>query len=316
MRKVAIFAEIFSKSCRENTGQADFPTGTSYPAPTYAAAKGLFESIVWLKSAEVVPTRVEICAPLLKKYIDRFYKNRKQEWESDYLEYHELQEDDPNFIHQYRLLIEQSADAITTNLQTLKDMIEDGTFTKDWSFGNLQALWFGRHLYQPLLHFKSELVEVSPVSLNDGERDFVDDMRTFFDANKPFFKERELYLLRNMSRRGIGFFEAGNFYPDFIVWLLLGKKQYVTFVDPKGIRNLEGPDDPKIRFYKSIKEIETRLADPAVILNSFIISNTPYKDVGWWDGGMSKADLEKCHVLFQRDNKEKYIQKLLTAVVP
>ena len=60
-----------------------------------------------------------------------------------------------------------------------------------------------------------------------GERDFVDDLRTFFDANKPFFKERELYLLRNMSRRGIGFFEAGNFYPDFIVWLLVGKKQYV-----------------------------------------------------------------------------------------
>ena len=27
--------------------------------------KGIFESIVWLKSAEVVPTRVEICAPLV-----------------------------------------------------------------------------------------------------------------------------------------------------------------------------------------------------------------------------------------------------------
>ena len=27
--------------------------------------KGIFASIVWLKSAEVVPTRVEICAPLV-----------------------------------------------------------------------------------------------------------------------------------------------------------------------------------------------------------------------------------------------------------
>ena len=27
-----------------------------------------------------------------------------------------------------------------------------------------------------------------------------------------------------MSKRGIGFFEAGNFYPDFILWLLVGKK--------------------------------------------------------------------------------------------
>jgi CRISPR-associated protein Cas5d len=37
----------------------------SYPAPSFAAVKGIFESIVWLKSAEVVPTRVEICAPLV-----------------------------------------------------------------------------------------------------------------------------------------------------------------------------------------------------------------------------------------------------------
>jgi hypothetical protein len=254
----------------------------------------------------------EIAVALLKKYIDRYYKHRKQEWESDFLEYHELREDDPNFVHEYRLLIEQSADAIKTNLEALRDMIIDGTFSKDWSFGNLQALWFGRHLYQPLLHFKSDLVSVSPVSLNDGEREFVIDLRTFFEENKEFFKERELYLLRNMSKgRGIGFFEAGNFYPDFILWLIAGATQYVTFVDPKGIRNLEGPEDPKIRFYKTIKEIEARLADPAVILNSFVISNTPFRDVGWWDGGLSKADLEKCHVLFQREDKGTYINKLL-----
>ena len=258
----------------------------------------------------------EIAVALLKKYCDRFYKHRKQEWEADHLEYHELKEDDPNFVHEYRLLIEQSADIIKNNLEALKDMMANGTFKKDWAFGALQALWFGQHLYQPLLHFSSNLVEVSPVSLNDGERDFVMDLRKFYDGNKDFLQGRELYLLRNMSRgRGIGFFEAGNFYPDFIVWVLDGKKQYVTFVDPKGIRNLEGPDDPKIRFHKTIKEIETRLADPAVILNSFIISNTPFRDVGWWDGGITKADLEKCHVLFQHEDNDTYIKTMLTSVV-
>ena len=257
----------------------------------------------------------EIAVALLKKYIDRYYKHRKQEWEADHLEYHQLREDDPNFVQEYRLVIEQSADAIRANLATLKRMIADRSLTKDWFFGNLQALWFGQHLYQPLLHFKSELVEVSPVSLNEGERDFVIDLRAFFDTNKDFFKERELYLLRNISRRGIGFFEAGNFYPDFILWLLVGKRQYVTFVDPKGILRLEGPDDPKIRFYKTIKEIEKRMADPTVILNSFIISNTPFKKVGWWDGGISKADLEKCHVLFQNEDKVNYVERLLTSVL-
>lgn len=46
---------------RPDTGDAP----VSYPAPTYSAAKGLFESIVWLKSAEVVPIRVEVCSPLI-----------------------------------------------------------------------------------------------------------------------------------------------------------------------------------------------------------------------------------------------------------
>jgi len=39
-------------------------TPVSYPAPTYSAAKGMFESIVRLKSAYIRPTKVEICAPI------------------------------------------------------------------------------------------------------------------------------------------------------------------------------------------------------------------------------------------------------------
>lgn len=91
-----------------------------------------------------------------------------------------------------------------------------------------------------------------------------------------------------MSRgSGIGFFEAGNFYPDFIMWLLADDKQHINFIDPKGLRNLKGPDDPKIAFYRTIKSIEADLRgqDPAVTLNSFIISNTRLPEVGWWDGG-------------------------------
>lgn len=258
----------------------------------------------------------EIAVALLKKYCDRYYKYRKQEWEADRLEYHELKEDDPNFLQEYRVLIEQSAEAIKTNLETLKEMITSGAFTKDWAFGNLTALWFGRHLYQPLVHFKSDLVEVAPVSLNDGEKQFVLDLRKFYETRQDFFADRELYLLRNMSKgRGIGFFEAGNFHPDFIVWLLDRGKQYVTFCDPKGIRNLEGSDDPKIRFYKTIKEIERRLADPQIILNSFIISNTPYQQVAWWNAGISKEQLGECHVLFQKEDRQTYIERMLGSVI-
>lgn len=46
---------------RPDTGD----TPVSYPVPTFSAAKGVFESICWLKSANVVPVKVEICSPLV-----------------------------------------------------------------------------------------------------------------------------------------------------------------------------------------------------------------------------------------------------------
>lgn len=46
---------------RPDTGDAP----VSYPAPTFSAAKGIFETICWLRSADVVPSKVEICSPLV-----------------------------------------------------------------------------------------------------------------------------------------------------------------------------------------------------------------------------------------------------------
>jgi hypothetical protein len=33
---------------------------------------------------------------------------------------------------------------------------------------------------------------------------------------------------------------AATSIPDFILWLVVGKKQFVSFADPKGLRNLTG----------------------------------------------------------------------------
>ena len=75
----------------------------------------------------------EIAVALLKKYIDRYYKYENHDWEKDHLEYHELTEDDPNFVHEYRLLIDQSQDAIVENLGKLKQLIQTKAFKKDWA---------------------------------------------------------------------------------------------------------------------------------------------------------------------------------------
>ncbi len=110
----------------------------------------------------------------------------------------------------------------------------------------------------------------------------------------------------------MGFFEAGNFHPDFILWLLAGGQQHVIFVDPKGIRNL-GATDPKIQFHQTIKEIEQRLGDANVRLQSFIVSNTPSHTMRMlWR--MEKADMQKRHILFQEEDKETYVRSMLEAV--
>ena len=174
----------------------------------------------------------------------------------------------------------------------------------------MKAIWFGNHLYQPLLSLDTKVVEISPAPLNRGERHFVEDLKAFHDQNANFFRTRELYLLRNLSKgRGIGFFEAGNFHPDFILWLLADGRQQVMFVDPKGIRNL-GPNDPKIQFFETIKEIEDRLGDPDVSLQSFIVSNTPSATMRMlWN--MEKSEMEKRNVLFQEEDKDSYIGRML-----
>jgi hypothetical protein len=262
------------------------------------------------QSFRQIQTWQQVATALLKKFADRYYKYRKSEWESGYLEYRELREDDPNFFDEYRLMIEQSREDVLQKLDELKDLIGSGSL-KNWQFLSLQAIGFSNHLYQPLLYAGDNLIEVKPVVLdNEGERDFVLDLKSYCESNPEFLKDKELYLLRNMSRgRGLGFFEAGNFYPDFILWLLHNGKQYVNFIDPKGIRNLP-ISDGKIQFHKEIKILEQRLGDPNVILNSFIVTETRIVELLWSDT-VTVEDLELNNVLTRDEPDLRHIGLLL-----
>lgn len=244
----------------------------------------------------------EIAVALLVKYCDRLYKHCKNAFEYDKLEYVELTPTDPNFVDEYKVLVAQSEVAVIAELRKLKDEID---------VGNLRVFRFDQHLYNPLVYARGGMIDVKPVALNEGERDFVLGLRTFCEKNRSFLKDNELYLLRNRSRSGIGFFEAGNFYPDFMLWLIAGGKQHVTFVDPKGIRNLDGPEDPKIRFSSTIKDLEKKLGDPTVVLNSYILSVTPYAHGGWWTNSLTKGELEARNVLFMEDGVQEAIGAIL-----
>lgn len=257
----------------------------------------------------------EIATTLLRGYLERYYTNRKSAWEMPRLAYYDLREDDPNFVKEHRFLVERSQEQIIQTLRDLKQRIDAGDLTQlQLPLGpNGSILGFSRHLYQPLVYLgASEFVEVKPVPLNAGERNLVDDLRAYHEAHHDRFEDREIYLLRNQSRRrGIGFFEEGGFYPDFILWLLEGERQQITFLDPKGLRNIGSIEHPKLRFHRDIKVLERRMGEPNIILNSFILSTTQFLGIPW-RGDLTVRDFEERHVYFRTDDSDDaWVAKLL-----
>ena len=64
MKPYSISLEISGATAmwtRPDTGDAP----VIYPVPTWSAAKGIFESVVRLETVEIVPSMVEICAPVV-----------------------------------------------------------------------------------------------------------------------------------------------------------------------------------------------------------------------------------------------------------
>ncbi len=263
----------------------------------------------------------EIASALLQKYAERLYSYRKKEWETPRLEYCVFDENDPNFEFPeadgekgYIFTLDE-IDPFLDDLKKIKQaIIDENLKDADFPHLDLKVFHWDCNLYTPLICISSKIsIQVKPVALNRGEREFVEDLRKFYNDNAGFFEGKELYLLRNRSKKGIGFFEEGGFYPDFILWLIDGKKQYITFIDPKGIRNLRGQLDPKISFSDKIKELESRLKEPDMVLNSFIVSNTKYVEVKHWGG--TQDELNDLHVLFEPDDKNGYIKKLFDMIV-
>lgn len=264
-----------------------------------------------IDSFEKLEAATDYCVMVMKIYIDKFFKYEKERWEAPLLEYQELTADDNNFVSEYSLKYAdlfdgdngaEQVEGFITELTALLDKdkgiaeYERAVFSK-----SLVAFDFHSHLYAPLISLKSNglKIQISPVSLNEDEKLFVDRLKNYTEKNKEVFDNRNLYLLRNKSKVGMGFFEAGNFYPDYVLWIDTPEVQYVSFIDPKGLMRVR-PDDPKVEFYRKIKELEDRLqpscTDKKIVLNSFIMSGTKSADLReWWQ--MSKPERESKHVL-------------------
>lgn len=267
-----------------------------------------------------VNTWQEIVSRLLTSYCAKLYNYKKSEYLSKYLEYAELDPTHPNFVNEYKFLVEKSQQQLIASLKQLQTQLTNKAFSYQFQF-NVQfidAINFDRHLYKPLFYIgpgaQSEMLKLIPMQLVESEKQFVEDLKKYYINNQSFFEDKELFLLRNLSKKGVGYFEANNFYPDFIMWIISKDKQYISFIDPKGLRQINGFENPKLRFYKTLKdEIAPRMNSQDVVLNSFIVTQTALTQLNFWQGGQSQQDFEDHHVYFMSDNN--YIQKILNKII-
>lgn len=258
----------------------------------------------------------------LKSYMDKFFKYEKERWEAPMLEYAILDADDSNFVDEYTITYAQqhpldtTSDELETFISEISTILQANngldTYKKDSFHGRMVMFDFRSHLYAPLICLeKSNLkIQVSPVALNSDEMIFVDYLKEYVESHSSELEGKSLYLLRNKSKVGMGFFEAGNFYPDYILWINTEDKQYISFIDPKGLMHVR-PDDPKVEFYKAIKELEARLAPTAdgktVVLNSFIMSGSKSSELKlWWSTPEVEADraYREARNVYTLDNTE------------
>ena len=260
----------------------------------------------------------QLALELLSLLADRVYNYHKRAYLEPRLELVSLKDADGNMPtdDEYKLIVDGSESALINDIRALRKAFdEDGKDSYESSYvDGVDGTRLGIHLYNPLLSARSNRIKIAPVALEESEFQFLEDLKGWITTNQARIEAtgEQLYLLRNMVRHGIGFFEAGGFWPDFILWRVHNGKQKIVFIDPHGLQH-EGPGSEKIEFAERIKEVETRLKDSAVTLESIILGppkSSRSEIASRWK--MSDQELAEKHVLFMADAD--YMNSLLAIV--
>lgn len=264
------------------------------------------------KTFQAIEQTTDIVTLILQKYLNIYYSKKRNAAEKTHLELKPLKQEDDNILTMYRIQLNEEDQVLISNIENL---IKTGkiysTATEQKFIGDLKTYTdqtpttfknahFQGHLYQPLLvkQDNSSIVTI-PTGLNIGEATFVEDLKNYLSTHQT---DTQIYLLRNLTRsKGVGFYEAHSFYPDFIMWIKKGEKQTIVFIDPKGLVHID-IDDPKLKLHTFLRnEIEKEIGNPNIKLEAFVISVTPFRKFAAVHGqhlSMDNLEQEK-HILFQ-----------------
>ncbi len=278
-----------------------------------------------VKNGDDLQRLEDIALLIIKKYLDLFYRKSAKLFETENLHYDKVGEQLPLFVfepkhsytlkpkHSYTVQIDKRKKKL---INKIRDLAKDlNKLLKD-DEATLPRICFDKHLYVPILLQSKEIDRISPVGLVESEKKFIVDLREYLKNNKDKFSDIELYLLRNYPFSGVGFqLQWSKFYPDFIMWVKKGKRQIIAFIDPKGLEHTKDLNDEKIQFAKEIKQIEQKLNQTNIRLESFILSATPYRKLTEGKANQpSKDEYMENNVLFLDDDKD-WLERLFSLIM-
>ena len=264
----------------------------------------------------------EAVTRILRKYADNFYRNRREKWESRNLVYKTLDKSDPNLAFNREAVQERPEGTYIVKVRksdkeliaAIEKLREDVDRLRQQETNELPRIYFDRHLYLPLLLEKNDKVQTVPPGLKKSEAQFVRHLKVYWTAEKDkSLAGKEVFLLRNLSRgSGVGFFEESGFYPDFILWVVDGKKsQRIVFIEPHGMLHAKAYiHDEKARLHERLPILATKMGKRSkkknIMLDSFIISATPYDDLHkrYENGAWDRAKFAEKHILFPEREKD------------
>ncbi|MEO0209836.1 MAG: DEAD/DEAH box helicase family protein [candidate division WOR-3 bacterium] len=257
-----------------------------------------------IKDIKDIKKLEDLALLVIKTYIERFYRKHAKRFEMESLSC-EIGLRQNMFPYEYKVKIDNKKKDLVERMKQLLNDLDKLYYQDDSQI--LPRIYFDRSLYLPLLLKDEELDGISPQGLVESEKKFIEGLRKFLENCKGKLNF-ELYLLRNLPHHGIGFqLKWSQFYPDFIMWINQNDKQFIVFIDPKGLEHTKGLDNEKIQLWKELKEVEKRLRQNnqchKVFLDAYILSITPYNElIKGMESPPGKKDYENNHVLFLEDN--------------
>ncbi len=288
-----------------------------------------FKEFDRINNAEDINTLEELAIILLKKYVDKYYKKFEAEADMKVMKYKPLKEKEQELKlpftkedkEEYLLKIDKK------NHKDLIEKIKKLIESEDWiksliTQTQLPNLYFDRHLFVPLFFKTKEVEKIIPNVLEKSEKDFLEEVKKYYDSNKGKFKNLELFVLRNFPGSGFGFWlDWANFYPDFVIWIKNSSKQMITFIEPHGLIYSKGiAEDEKMNFREKLKEIEKEMnireKRQDIILEYFLITPTSYNNLTKGiSSSISKSGYESKHILFFEDKDwcDKMFKEMLSS---